>query len=97
MKKTIVFQVLIFITAWALMTPDTIEDNTYMFGLIGDVEVIKGNTIWVMLAAMVLSIINIWFWWPKSPIHKTVEVGADTKSAETDKAKDQDPVVPKMD
>ena len=95
MKKAIVIQLLIFIGAWFAMIPDTIEDNTYMFGLFGDVEVIKGNSIWVLAGAAILSVINIWLWWPKST--KTVETVAVGAKAEEAKAKDQDPVVPKMD
>ena len=99
MRKTIaiIIQVLIFTGTWALVTPDTLVDNTYLFGLFGSYDTVPGNTVWVLLGAAILSIINIWLWWPKSPTHKTVEVGTDTKSAETDKAINQDPVVPKMD
>ena len=93
----IVVQVLIFVGAWFVMSPDVLEDNTHLFGLIGDIEVIKGNTDWVMLCSALLSALNILIWWPKSPTHKTVGDNANTKSAETNKAKDQDPVVPKMD
>ena len=102
MRKTIaiVIQTIIFITAWFVMTPDVLEDNTYVFGLIGNVEVIPGNTQWVMLGAAVLSAFNIWLWWPKSTTHQTVaEAAKGTKSAETVEAKaaDPDPIVPKMD
>ena len=87
----IITQVLIFTIAWFVMTPDTLEDNTYVFGLIGNVEVIPGNTQWVMLCAMVLSVINIIVWWPKASTHQ-VEA-----KAEEAKAADPDPIVPKMD
>ena len=93
MKKTIVMQVLIFIIAWFVMTPDVMQDNTHLFGLIGDVEIIKGNAHWVFLGAAVLSIINILIWWPKST--KTVETVA--VKAKAEEAKTNDPVVPKMD
>ena len=98
MKKTIaiVIQVLIFVGAYFVMTPDTLEDNTYVFGLFGDVEVIKGNADWVMMTAGILSVINIWVWWPKKvKVTNTSNEAEDTKSAETDEAKD--PIVPKMD
>ena len=99
MKKTIVVitQVLIFIAAWALESPDTLVDNTYVFGLIGSYDLVRGNAHWVLLGAAVASVLNILIWWPKSPTHKTVGDNADTKSAETDEAKAKDPVVPKMD
>ena len=95
MKKAIVIQAIIFIIAYFTMTPDILEDNTHLFGLFGDVEVIKGNSIWVLAGAAILSVINIWLWWPKST--KTVETVAVEAKAEEAKAKDQDPVVPKMD
>ena len=92
---TIITQVLIFTVAWFVMTPDQLVDNTYIFGLIGSYEIVKGNADWVLAGAAILSVINIWLWWPKSPTHKKVGDNADTKSAETDKA--EDPIVPKMD
>ena len=100
MKKAIMIQVLIFIGAWFAMIPDTIEDNTYLFGLFGDVEVIKGNSIWVLAGAAILSVLNIWLWWPKA--RKVVNTSSEkvqevTKSAETDKAEDPDPKTPTLD
>lgn len=90
--SVIILQMVIFITAWALMTPDQLVDNTYVFGLIGNVEVIPGNSIWVLLGAAILSTLNIWLWWPKST--KTVKESKGDKNAE---AKAEDPVIPKMD
>jgi hypothetical protein len=97
MKKTIatITQILIFIGAWFVMAPDQLVDNTYIFGLVGSVELVKGNADWVMMTAGILSVFNIWVWWPKSPTRQSVEVAA-AKSAEA-KAKDPDPIVPKMD
>lgn len=103
MKKAIITQMLIFIIAWASMTPDVAEDNSYIFGLIGGVEIVRGNTIWVMLIAMFTSVINLWFWWPKevkvtstseTPVESTKSAitGEEVKAEET-----KDPVVPKMD
>ena len=96
MRKAIaiVIQTIIFITAWFVMTPDQVVDNTYIFGLLGNVEVIPGNTRWVLLGAMFLSVINLWVWWPKSPTH---QVEAKAEEAKTKEAKDKDPIVPKMD
>jgi hypothetical protein len=96
MKKTIVFQVLIFIVAWFILTPDTLEDNTHLFGLIGSYDIIHGNSIWVMIGAGVLSVLNIWVWWPKTAEGiKSVEAKAEEAKAEDVKV--EDPVVPKMD
>ena len=100
MRKAIaiVIQTIIFITAWFVMTPDQVVDNTHIFGLIGSYDTVPGNTVWVLLGAAILSIINLWVWWPKSPTRQSVEVAA-AKSAETVEAKaaDPDPIVPKMD
>lgn len=94
--SAIIIQMVIFITTYFIMTPDVMEDNTHLFGLIGDIEVIRGNSIWVLLGAAILSALNILIWWPKPSAHKTVGDNAGTKSAEA-KEIDQDPVVPKMD
>ena len=84
MKKAIaiVIQILIFVGAWFVMSPDTLEDNTHLFGLIGDIEVIKGNTDWVMMTAGILSVFNIWVWWPKVKITNTVKESKGDKNAE---------------
>ena len=102
--RSIMVQVSIFIVAWFILTPDTLEDNTHVFGLIGEVEIIRGNSIWVMIGAGVLSVLNIWFWWPKTQVISTPSepITEGTKSAEaeevkTEEAKAADPVVPKMD
>lgn len=95
MKKAIVFQVAIFIAAYFVMTPDVMEDNTHVFGLFGSYDIIHGNSIWVLAGAAILSIINLWVWWPKKvKVANTPETTKDTKSAEV---KAEDPVVPKMD
>lgn len=93
----IMVQVLIFVGAWATMTPDQVVDNTHIFGLIGSYDTVPGNTVWVLLGAAILSIINILIWWPRQiKVTNTSNEAESTKSAEA-KAIDQDPVVPKMD
>ena len=91
MKKTIaiVIQVLIFVGAYFVMTPDQLVDNTYVFGLIGSYDLVRGNAHWVLLGAAVLSVLNILIWWPKSPTHKTVSTVL--------KAEDRDPKTPTLD
>ena len=96
MKKAIVFQVLIFIAAWFAMTPDQVVDNTYVFGLIGSYDIIHGNSIWVMIGAGVLSVLNIWFWWPKEAVANIIKVEGTSAEAKAEETK-KDPVVPKMD
>lgn len=97
MKKAIVAQILILVAAWYFMTPDILKDNTWVFGLIGSVETVKGNTDWILLGAACLSVLNIWVWWPRTQkvinTSETVKTAEDTKSAEAK----TDPVVPKMD
>ena len=101
--RPIMVQVLIFIVAWFILTPDTLEDNTHLFGLIGSYDIIHGNSIWVMIGAGVLSVLNIWFWWPRAEVISTPSepITEGTKSAEAEevvKAEEaKDPVVPKMD
>lgn len=102
MKKTIVIQVLIFIATWFIMTPDQLVDNTYVFGLFGSHDVVAGNSIWVLLGAAVLSVINIWVWWPSRKVVNTpAQTSAKevTKSVEAEEVKteEKDPIVPKMD
>lgn len=100
MKKAIAFQMLIFIAAWFSVTPDTLEDNTHLWGLFGDVEVIKGNVHWVMMTAGILSVFNIWVWWPKkstTPSESSTPVVAEGTKSATDKVIDQDPKTPTLD
>ena len=99
MRKVIaiVIQILIFVGAWATMTPDQLVDNTYVFGLFGSHDVVAGNTVWVLLGAMFLSVINIWLWWPKKvKVANTPETTKGDKSTEA-KAIDEDPKTPTLD
>jgi hypothetical protein len=41
---TLVINVIIFIIGWGCIVPDQIMDNTHLFGIIGNVEIVKGNT-----------------------------------------------------
>ena len=98
MKKTIVVitQVLIFIAAWALESPDTLVDNTYVFGLIGSYDLVRGNAHWVLLGAAVASVLNILIWWPKAAKQTVAAAeGVNTKSAEA-KEIDRDPKTPDL-
>lgn len=104
MRKVImtVIQMVIFIAAWYLIT-NRIEANTYFGSVSYNVDAIAENIRWILLGAAGLSVLNIWFWWPRTrkvintpsatPITPIAAEGANTKSAEAEK----DPVVPKMD
>ena len=99
MKITaIVVQALILVAAWYLIA-NRIEANTYFGSVSYNVDVIAENIRWIMLGAACLSIFNIWVWWPKARkvVNTSSEKAQEVTNAETDKAKDQDPVVPKMD
>ena len=95
---TIITQILIFTVAWFVMTPDVAQDNTYLFGLIGSYDIIPGNTQWVLLGAAILSIINLWVWWPRQVkvTNTSNEKPAEgIKSAEA-KEIDRDPKTPDL-
>lgn len=97
MKKVIaiIIQVLIFTGTWFIVT-NQIENNTWIFGF-GDIETFKENTQWILLGAACLSVINLWFWWPKTQVTSTPseKPAESTKSAKVEET--NDPVVPKMD
>lgn len=40
----LIINVIIFIIGWGCIVPDQILDQTHLFGLVGDVEIVKGNT-----------------------------------------------------
>ena len=102
MRKVImtVIQMVIFIAAWYLIA-NRIEANTYFGSVSYNVDVIAENTQWILLGTMVLSVVNIWFWWPSRKVVNTQSETAKevTKSAEAEEVKteEKDPVVPKMD
>lgn len=65
----LIVNVVVFLIGWGCIVPDQLSDQTHLFGLIGNVEVIKGNTSMVfgmcallstlsMIAAMVEAIIE---------------------------------------
>ena len=100
MKITaIVVQALILVAAWYLIA-NRIEANTYFGSVSYNVDVIAENIRWIMLGAAVLSVLNLWVWWPKAQVTSTSEAptAEGTKSAAVStEVKDKDPVVPKMD
>lgn len=40
----IIANIIVFIIGWGCIVPDQLLDKTHLFGLIGDIEIIKGNT-----------------------------------------------------
>ena len=40
----VIINMVIFIIGWGCIVPDQLVDNTHIFGLVGSVELVKGNT-----------------------------------------------------
>lgn len=40
----LIINVIVFVIGWGCIVPDQILDQTHLFGLIGDVEIVRGNT-----------------------------------------------------
>ena len=56
---TLIINAVIFLIGWGCIVPDQLLDNTHLFGLLGDVEVIKGNTAVVFGMCAVLSLLTL--------------------------------------
>ena len=56
---TLIANVVIFIIGWGCIVPDQIMDNTHLFGIIGEVEIIRGNTAVVFGICSILSILAL--------------------------------------
>lgn len=56
---TLIINAVIFLIGWGCIVPDQLLDNTHLFGLLGDVEVIKGNTVVVFGMCAVLSLLTL--------------------------------------
>ena len=55
----LIVNVVIFIIGWGCIVPDQIMDNTHLFGIIGDVEIIRGNTAVVFGICSILSTLTL--------------------------------------
>ena len=40
----IIANIIVFIIGWGCIVPDQLLDKTHLFGIIGNVEIVKGNT-----------------------------------------------------
>ena len=40
----LIANIVVFIIGWGCIVPDTVNDNTHLFGLVGDIQIVKGNT-----------------------------------------------------
>ena len=52
---TLIINVIIYIIGWGCIVPDTINDQTHLFGLVGNVEITRGNTVVVFGMCTILS------------------------------------------
>ena len=55
----LIVNVIVFIIGWGCIVPDQIFDNTHLFGLIGDTEIVRGNTSTVFGICAVLSTLSL--------------------------------------
>ena len=55
----LIVNVVIFIIGWGCIVPDQMMDNTHLFGLVGDVEIIRGNTAVVFGICSILSTLSL--------------------------------------
>jgi len=55
----VIINVVIFIIGWGCIVPDQLMDQTHLFGLIGDIQIVKGNTAVVFGMCGILSTLTL--------------------------------------
>ena len=55
----LIVNAIIFFIGWGCIVPDQLSDQTHLFGLIGDVEIVKGNTAVVFGMCALLSTLSL--------------------------------------
>ena len=55
----LIVNMVIFIIGWGCIVPDQLSDQTHLFGLIGNVEIVKGNTAVVFGMCCILSTLTL--------------------------------------
>ena len=55
----LIVNIVVFVIGWGCIVPDTINDQTHLFGLIGDVEIIRGNTAVVFGVCAIMSTLTL--------------------------------------
>lgn len=55
----LIIDVIIFVLGWGCIVPDQLNDQTHLFGLIGDVEIVRGNTAVVFGMCALLSLLTL--------------------------------------
>ena len=55
----LIANIVVFVIGWGCIVPDTINDQTHLFGLIGDVEIIRGNTAVVFGVCAIMSTLTL--------------------------------------
>lgn len=55
----LIINAIIFIIGWGCIVPDQLLDQTHLFGLIGEVEILRGNTAVVFGICSILSTLSL--------------------------------------
>ena len=55
----LIANIVVFIIGWGCIVPDTVNDNTHLFGLVGDIEIVRGNTATVFGICCVMSTLTL--------------------------------------
>lgn len=55
----LIANIVVFIIGWGCIVPDQLMDNTHLFGIIGSVEIVKGNTAVVFGMCALLSTLSL--------------------------------------
>jgi len=55
----LIVNVIVFVIGWGCIVPDTINDQTHLFGLVGNVEITRGNTSIVFGMCGILSTLSL--------------------------------------
>ena len=55
----LIVNIVVFVIGWGCIVPDQIFDNTHLFGLIGEVEIVRGNTATVFGVCAIMSTLTL--------------------------------------
>ena len=55
----LIVNVIVFMIGWGCIVPDQLNDQTHLFGLVGDIQIVKGNTATVFGMCGILSTLSL--------------------------------------
>ena len=55
----LIVNVIVFVIGWGCIVPDQLNDQTHLFGLVGDIQIVKGNTATVFGMCGILSTLSL--------------------------------------